>query len=58
MSDVRAVLWDMDGTLIDSEDLHWNSWRDAPLTSATDQKDYLGLHSFYISLGIFGSGSS
>src|SRR6266496_4775933 len=23
----RAVLWDMDGTLIDSEDLHWISWR-------------------------------
>jgi beta-phosphoglucomutase len=24
----RAVLWDMDGTLIDSEELHWISWRD------------------------------
>ena len=24
----RAVLWDMDGTLIDSEELHWLSWRD------------------------------
>ncbi len=24
----RAVLWDMDGTLIDSEDLHWLAWRD------------------------------
>src|SRR5215475_172053 len=23
----RAVLWDLDGTLIDSEDLHWISWR-------------------------------
>jgi beta-phosphoglucomutase family hydrolase len=23
----RAVLWDMDGTLIDSEELHWISWR-------------------------------
>jgi len=23
-----AVLWDMDGTLIDSEDLHWHSWRE------------------------------
>ena len=25
----RAVLWDLDGTLVDSEDYHWQSWRDA-----------------------------
>jgi beta-phosphoglucomutase len=24
----RAVLWDMDGTLVDSEELNWLSWRD------------------------------
>jgi|SRR6266850_3523302 len=24
----RAVLWDLDGTLIDSEELHWTSWRE------------------------------
>jgi len=24
----RAVLWDMDGTLVDSEELHWISWRE------------------------------
>lgn len=24
----RAVLWDLDGTLIDSEELHWLAWRD------------------------------
>ncbi|MGA3088473.1 MAG: HAD family phosphatase [Terriglobales bacterium] len=23
-----AVLWDMDGTLIDSEEFHWTAWRD------------------------------
>jgi HAD superfamily hydrolase (TIGR01509 family) len=23
-----AVLWDMDGTLLDSEEYHWQSWRD------------------------------
>lgn len=25
----RAVLWDMDGTLVDSFDYHWRSWREA-----------------------------
>lgn len=29
MIETRAVLWDMDGTLIDSEEFHWISWRDA-----------------------------
>ena len=28
MNMARAVLWDMDGTLINSEELHWISWRD------------------------------
>lgn len=25
----RAVLWDLDGTLVDSGELHWVAWRDA-----------------------------
>ena len=25
---VRAVLWDLDGTLVDSSDHHWVAWRD------------------------------
>ncbi|NJK78925.1 MAG: HAD-IA family hydrolase [Chloroflexaceae bacterium] len=30
MSDLlRGVLWDLDGTLIDSGELHWVTWRDA-----------------------------
>jgi beta-phosphoglucomutase len=28
MSEPRAVLWDLDGTLIDSEEFHWIAWRD------------------------------
>lgn len=28
MNLLRAVLWDMDGTLIDSAEFHWISWRD------------------------------
>lgn len=28
MSESKAVLWDMDGTLINSEELHWIAWRD------------------------------
>lgn len=28
MSNFRAVLWDLDGTLVDSEEFHWLSWRD------------------------------
>ena len=26
---IGAVLWDMDGTLVDSEEYHWQAWREA-----------------------------
>lgn len=29
MSERSAVLWDMDGTLVDSEEYHWLSWQEA-----------------------------
>jgi beta-phosphoglucomutase family hydrolase len=32
MSAGRAVLWDMDGTLIDSEEFHWIAWRETMAT--------------------------
>ena len=25
---VKAVLWDLDGTLVDSAEFHWQAWRD------------------------------
>ena len=28
MAPNRAVLWDMDGTLVDSAEYHWQAWRD------------------------------
>ena len=32
----RAVLWDLDGTLVDSAELHWISWRDALAAEGLD----------------------
>jgi len=25
---IKAVLWDLDGTLVDSAEFHWQAWRD------------------------------
>ena len=33
---VRAVLWDMDGTLVDSGDLHFAAWRESMLALGRD----------------------
>jgi beta-phosphoglucomutase len=32
----RAVIWDLDGTLIDSTDYHWITWRDAMAAEGID----------------------
>jgi beta-phosphoglucomutase len=40
MHTTKAVLWDLDGTLVDSAEFHWRAWRDvmaeegAPITHA------------------------
>ena len=31
----RAVLWDLDGTLVDSGDYHWRAWRDTLAAEGT-----------------------
>ena len=39
----RAVLWDLDGTLADSREFHWRSWRDtmAPAGVAVTEVQFL-----------------
>lgn len=32
----KAVLWDLDGTLVDSEEFHWLSWRDTMRPEGVD----------------------
>ena len=41
---LRAVLWDMDGTLIDSGEYHWLTWRDtlAELGVTLTRQDFAG----------------
>jgi beta-phosphoglucomutase len=36
MDGSRAVLWDLDGTLVDSEEFHWLSWRDTLRAEGVD----------------------
>ena len=33
---MRGVLWDLDGTLVDSEEFHWQSWRDTMRTEGME----------------------
>src|SRR4051812_21402292 len=43
----KAVLWDLDGTLVDSEEYHWLSWRDAMRAEGIE----LGYDRFLASFG-------
>jgi len=47
MTGSRAVLWDMDGTLVDSEELHWSAWRDTMANEGVE----LTRHQFRASFG-------
>jgi beta-phosphoglucomutase len=42
----KAVLWDLDGTLVDSADFHWRSWREAMATEGRDITHEQFLESF------------
>ena len=47
MGDVgRAVLWDLDGTLIDSGDYHWRAWRETMRGEGVDLSYQMFLDSF------------
>jgi len=41
---MNAVLWDLDGTLVNSEEYHWQSWRDvlAPEGLSISYEQFLG----------------
>ena len=42
----RAVLWDLDGTLVDSGDYHWRAWRDTILDEGIELSYQQFLDSF------------
>jgi beta-phosphoglucomutase len=42
----RAVLWDLDGTLVDSGELHWCSWRDTLQAEAVPVTHQMFLETF------------
>ena len=42
----RAVLWDLDGTLADSREFHWQSWRETMAAEGVDVTEALFAASF------------
>ena len=43
---IKAVLWDLDGTLVDSADFHWQAWRDVMAEAGSPIMDEQFVHSF------------
>ena len=43
---VKAVLWDLDGTLVDSAEFHWQAWRDIMLAEGAPITYAQFVHSF------------
>ncbi|MEO8075716.1 MAG: HAD family phosphatase [Acidobacteriota bacterium] len=46
MTTARAVLWDLDGTLVDSAGYHWRAWRDTMKAEGIDLTHETFLDSF------------
>lgn len=46
MTRPRAVLWDLDGTIADSKDIHWRAWRDTLALDGVTITHERFLHSF------------
>ena len=43
---VKAVLWDLDGTLVDSAEFHWQAWRDVMAEEGSPVTHEQFVHSF------------
>ncbi|MGE5198444.1 MAG: HAD family hydrolase [Rhodospirillaceae bacterium] len=43
---IKAVLWDLDGTLVDSAEFHWQAWRDVMAEEGSPVTHEQFVHSF------------
>ena len=43
---IKAVLWDLDGTLVDSAEFHWQAWRDVMAEAGSPVTHEQFVHSF------------
>ena len=46
MKDVKAVLWDLDGTLADSKEFHWRAWKETMSAAGLELTEQQFLDSF------------